>query len=81
MSLSRSALVLGFLLLNACGAGAVTASSAQQPSLPSATLGAGPQGNTPRSAERPMMMTERASMGSRGGNEGRTLSLSCRHCY
>jgi hypothetical protein len=81
MSLSRSALVLGLLLLNACGASAVTASSAQQPSLPSATLGNGPQGNTPSSVERPMMMTERASMGGRGGHEGRTVSFSCRHCY
>ena len=80
MSLSRTALVLGFLVLNACGAEAVTASSAREPSLPSGAPAVAPQGNTPSSGERPMVAFDRPTAGGHAVHEPRTLSLSCRSC-
>ncbi|HEY8073957.1 MAG TPA: hypothetical protein VIF62_07605 [Labilithrix sp.] len=81
MSFSRTALVLGFLLLNACGASAVGSSGSQLPSLPSGGAGgAGPMGNTPQSGERPQAVVERQAPMGHMGHEARTLSFGCRSC-
>ncbi len=80
MSLSRTALVLGFLVLTACGT--ATTSSGPLPSLPSGGAGAAaPQGNTPSSGERPMTSVDRPSPGTAHAiREPRTVSFSCRSC-
>jgi hypothetical protein len=78
MSLSRTALVLGFLLLNACGT--VTASSGSGPSTPAGGAGRGPEGNTPSSPSTTRPVAERSTFSSHHA-EPRSFSASCRHCY
>jgi len=82
MSFSRTALALGFLVLNACSVGTVTASSAHEASTPvgGATMASG--GNTPTSSERPNALAERATMAghSSPAAEPRSLGAICRRC-
>jgi hypothetical protein len=77
MSFSRIATVLGFLVLNACSVGTVTASSDHLPSTPAGGLGAAPAANTPAPVEKTGF--DRASL-ERGSHDKASHTARCRFC-
>lgn len=77
MSFSRSLTVLGFLVLDACSVGTVTASSDHLPSVPAGGVGNGPAANTPAPVERTTI--DGASL-SRSGQERPVHTARCRFC-